>query len=86
MRLDQWLWAVRVFKSRTLAAEAIKARRILVDGVAGKPASEARAGEIITIVFPDRERMLRVIGTPPARVGAKLIAQFAEEMQPPRLG
>lgn len=83
MRLDQWLWAVRVFKSRSLAVEAIKAGHVKVEGEGIKPAREARPGEIVTARTGVFTRTLRVIGTPPSRVAAKLVAQFAEELTPP---
>jgi ribosome-associated heat shock protein Hsp15 len=83
MRLDQWLWAVRVFKTRSRATEAIKAGRVKMNGAAVKSASEARPGAIVTARIDVITRTLRVIGAPPSRVGAKLIAQFAEELTPP---
>jgi ribosome-associated heat shock protein Hsp15 len=83
MRLDQWLWAVRVFKTRSRATEAIKAGRVKMNGAAVKPASEVRPGAIITARIDLVTRTLRVIGAPPSRVGAKLVPQFAEELTPP---
>jgi ribosomal 50S subunit-recycling heat shock protein len=80
MRLDQWLWAVRVFKSRTLAADVIKAGRASVNGQPCKPAHEVRAGELVVVRIDwERERTLRVLAAPPSRVGAKRVAEFAEE-------
>ena len=83
MRLDQWLWAVRVFKTRSRATAAIKAGRVKINDAAVKPASEARPGAIVTARIDLVTHTLRVIGAPPARVGAKLVAQFAEELTPP---
>ena len=83
MRLDQWLWAVRVFKSRSLAVEAIKAGHVKVNAANSKPAHEAQPGEVVTARLGVFTRTLRVIGAPPARVAAKLVAQFAEELTPP---
>ncbi|MEA3211242.1 MAG: ribosome-associated heat shock protein Hsp15 [Chthoniobacter sp.] len=83
MRLDQWLWAVRVYKSRTLAAEAIKAGRVEVDGRKSKPAHEARGGELVQARVGIMTRTLRVLDAPPARIGAKLVPNFAEDLTPP---
>ena len=84
MRLDQWLWAVRVFKTRSISADAIKNGRVQVNGAAMKPAHEVRAGELIAVRMDHGAvawtRTLRVIGAPPSRVGAKLVAQFAEDL------
>jgi ribosome-associated heat shock protein Hsp15 len=83
MRLDQWLWAVRLFKSRSLAAEAIKGGRAKVNGAATKPAHEARPGEIVTITYFSITRTARVLGAPRSRVAAKLVAEYAEDLTPP---
>ena len=83
MRLDQWLWAVRLFKSRALAAAAIRGGHAKVNGAATKAAREVRAGEIVTVRIGVCTRTLRVLSAPPSRVGAKLVGQFAEELTPP---
>lgn len=83
MRLDQWLWAVRVYKSRTLAADAIKAGHARVDGERVKPALEAKPGQLVTARIGIMTRTLRVIAAPPSRVAAKLVPQFAEDLTPP---
>ena len=83
MRLDQWLWAVRVFKTRTLAVAAIKAGHAKVNGANTKPAHEARAGETVTVRIGVITRTLRVIGAPASRVAGKLVAEFAEDLTPP---
>ncbi len=82
MRLDQWLWAVRVFKTRVLAVEAIKARQVKVNGAETKPAHEARGGELVTARVGVMTRTLRVLNAPDSRVAAKLVAQFAEDLTP----
>ena len=83
MRLDQWLWAVRVFKTRSLAADAIKAGHVHVNGQPCKPSREARAGETVVAQVGILTRTVRVIAAPPSRMGAKLVAQFAEDLTPP---
>lgn len=83
MRLDQWLWAVRVYKTRTNAADAIKAAHVTVNGLAAKPAREVKPADLIIARVGDLTRTVRVIEMPPARVGAKLVAQFAEDLTPP---
>ena len=83
MRLDQWLWAVRIFKSRSLSAEAIKGGRVKVNGAATKPAHEAKPGELVVARIDMLTRTVRVIGAPPSRVGAKLVPLYAEELTPP---
>jgi ribosome-associated heat shock protein Hsp15 len=82
MRLDQWLWAVRVYKSRTNAADAIKAGHVTINGQAPKPSRDVRVGETIAAAVGHLTRTVKVIALPPSRVGAKLVAQFAEDLTP----
>lgn len=87
MRLDQWLWAVRVYKTRSIAANAIKAGQVQVDGRDQKPAHEVRAGETVASRMDQGAaawtRTLRVLDAPTSRVGAKLVPQYAEDLTPP---
>jgi len=83
MRLDQWLWAVRVYKSRSLAADAIKGGHVKVNGERSKPAHEPKPGEIITARVGIMTRTVRFLASPTSRVGAKLVAGFAEDLTPP---
>ena len=83
MRLDQWLWAVRVFKTRSLSADAIKGGHVRVNDAPCKPSHEVRAGEIVVARAGIITRTVRVIADPPSRVAAKLAAQFAEDLTPP---
>lgn len=83
MRLDQWLWAVRLYKSRTLAADAIKGGHVKVGGEAAKPAHTVKPGEVITARIDVLTRTLRVTGAPKSRVSAKLVPEFAEDLTPP---
>jgi ribosome-associated heat shock protein Hsp15 len=83
MRLDQWLWAVRVYKSRTLAATAIKVGRVKVNGERSKPAYEPKLGDLITARVGIMTLTVRHLAAPKTRVGAKLVAGFAEDLTPP---
>ena len=83
MRLDQWLWAVRVFKTRSLASSAIKAGHVRVNDVAAKPSREVHPGDLIIAKVGVQTRTVRAIDAPPSRVGGKLVPQFAEDLTPP---
>ena len=83
MRLDLWLWAVRVFKTRALAAAAIKAGQVKVNGLQAKPAREVHPGETVIARVGPVTRTVRTLGAPESRVGAKLVPQFAEDLTPP---
>ena len=75
--------AVRVFKTRTSAAAAIKAGHVRINDEPCKPAREAHAGDVIVARVGIRTRTVRVIAAPPSRVGAKLVPQFSEDLTPP---
>ncbi len=81
-RLDKWLWAVRLFKTRSLAAAAIRAGSVAINELPAKPAREVRAGETVTVQQGLVRRTLRVVGTPNSRVGAKLVAEFCTDLTP----
>lgn len=83
MRIDQWLWTVRVYKSRTLAAEGIKSGKVHVNGQMVKASHEVRTGELVTALIGPVQKTLRVVGIPESRVGAKLVPEFAEDLTPP---
>ena len=80
MRVDQWLWAIRVFKSRARAAAEIKAGSVRLNGTTCKPAHEVRPGQTVTVGFSGRIRHWTVLGIPPGRVGAKLVPEYALEL------
>jgi ribosome-associated heat shock protein Hsp15 len=82
-RIDKWLWAVRLFKTRTLAADACRAGEVLIAGQRTKPAREVHAGEIISAKAHGVQRTVKVLAVPRSRVGAKLVADFLEDLTPP---
>jgi ribosome-associated heat shock protein Hsp15 len=82
-RLDKWLWAVRVFKTRSLAGDACRAGGVAVNEKPAKPARDVRAGEIVTVRLGLGLRTLRVEGVPRSRVGAKLLPGYCTELTPP---
>ncbi len=81
-RVDRWLWAVRLFKSRALAADACRAGSVNIGESAAKPSREVHAGERITVRQGVILRTLRVLGVPRSRVGAKLVPTFCEDLTP----
>ncbi len=82
-RLDKWLWAVRLFKTRSLATDACRAGSVTVNGQPAKPAREVRPGEVVVVRQGLIRRTLHVLAVPPSRVGAGLIAAFCDERTPP---
>jgi ribosome-associated heat shock protein Hsp15 len=83
VRIDKWLWAVRLYKTRTLAAEACKAGHVLVDDRHVKPAREVHVGEIIKAQTGEILRTVRVTGLIERRVSAPMARENAEDLTPP---
>lgn len=83
LRLDKWLWAVRVFKTRSLATDACRAGSVQINQEPAKPAREVRVGEEIAVRQGIVTRTLRVVGLPRSRVGPKLVADFCTDLTPP---
>jgi ribosome-associated heat shock protein Hsp15 len=82
IRIDKWLWAVRVFKTRTQAADACRAGKIRIDGQVVKASRDIRAGDMIEVSSGPIVRKIEVIEPIKNRVGAKLVAQFAIDLTP----
>jgi ribosome-associated heat shock protein Hsp15 len=82
-RLDKWLWAVRIFKTRSLASDACRAGSVAVNEIPAKPARDVHPGETITVKQGLVLRTLRVVDVPKSRVGAKLVATFCTDLTPP---
>lgn len=81
-RLDKWLWAVRVFKTRTEATAQCRNGRVQVNGLDAKPGRDVHAGEVVTARVGIVTRTLKVIGVPRSRVGAKQLPEFLEDLTP----
>ena len=83
VRIDKWLWAVRLFKTRSLATEECKKGRITIDGVSVKPSRIPKPGDIIKVRKNPVTYSYKVISITGKRVGAKLVAEFALDITPP---
>ncbi len=81
-RIDKWLWAVRLFKTRSLAAEAVKAGKVKVNGEAVKPAFEVYPGIVVTIPRGVIKYQYRVIHAIEKRVSAPLVKEHCEDITP----
>lgn len=82
LRIDKYLWAVRIFKTRTLATEACKAGKIKLGGQNVKPSHEVKPGEIYQISKGIERKMIRVTGIPENRMDAKSVVNFFDDETP----
>lgn len=83
VRIDKWLWAVRIFKTRTIAADACKKGRVLLDYVAVKPSRMIRVGDVVQVRKPPIVFSFKVLDLSEKRMSAKLVPQFLENVTPP---
>jgi ribosome-associated heat shock protein Hsp15 len=82
VRIDKYLWAVRLFKTRTLATEACKKGRVTVDDMPAKPSRGISAGDIIEVKKMPVVYSYRVVDPIEKRVGAKIVEKFVEDITP----
>ena len=81
-RLDKYLWAIRVFKTRTDATDACKGGKVKVGGVNAKPSKEVKPGEIIQVHKGTVFYTYKVLKPLHNRVGASLVDEYAENLTP----
>lgn len=79
-RIDKWLWAARIFKTRTIAADACKNGRITIGGVNVKPSHMVKVGETVNVRKPPVTYSFKILKTIEQRVGAKLLAEVYENV------
>lgn len=82
-RLDKWLWAARIYKTRTLAADACKNGRITINGALAKPSRMVKEGDEIGVKKSPVTYTFRVKQAIEKRVGAKLLPDVLENITPP---
>ena len=82
VRIDKFLWAVRLFKTRTLAASACKMGRILINGNNIKPSAKLDGDETLTVRKPPVTYTYKIKDITENRVGAKLVGNFLEDITP----
>lgn len=82
VRVDKWLWSVRVFKTRSIAADACRKNRVSINGTLVKASRTVRVGDIVSVRKPPVEFSFRVLQAISSRVGAKLVPEMMENVTP----
>lgn len=82
MRIDKYLWCIRLFKTRSIATEACKKGHIKIDGSNLKPSKDIFGNEEITIRKNQINYKIKVLDIPPNRVGAKLVDLYRKDLTP----
>jgi Ribosome-associated heat shock protein implicated in the recycling of the 50S subunit (S4 paralog) len=82
-RIDKWLWAARIFKTRTIAAEACKKGRVTINNMQVKPARMIKEGDVIQVKKPPITYSFKVLQAIEKRVGAKFLPEVMENITAP---
>jgi ribosome-associated heat shock protein Hsp15 len=83
-RIDKWLWAARIFKTRSIAADACKNGRVTINGMNVKPSRPIKVGEVVNVRKPPVTYSFRVLQCIEQRVGAKLLPDIYENVTDPK--
>ncbi len=82
LRIDKFLWAVRIYKTRSLATDACNGNKVKIGGKSIKPSRNIKVGEIITVTQRYITRTYKVLALREKRVSAKIVSQFIEDLTP----
>jgi ribosome-associated heat shock protein Hsp15 len=83
VRIDKWLWAVRIYKTRTVAADAVKMNRVTVGGAWVKPSYDVKPGDVVGVRKGHVTFRFRVLELVTGRQPAREVARYAENITPP---
>lgn len=82
VRIDKWLWAMRIFKTRTIATDACKKGRVSVGNAIAKPSRTIKIGDIVQVRKPPVTYSFKVLALTENRLGAKLVPEYMENVTP----
>lgn len=83
VRVDKWLWAVRIFKSRTIAVDTCKKNRVMIDNISVKASRTLKVGDVVQVKKPPVVFSFKVLKLADKRMGAKLVPEFMENVTTP---
>jgi ribosome-associated heat shock protein Hsp15 len=83
VRLDKWLWAVRVFRTRGLACDACRHGHVTISGQPAKPSRHVAVNEVVVVLKDGLTRQFKVLQLLDHRVGAPKAAEYAEDQTAP---
>ena len=82
MRIDKYLWCIRIFKTRSIATTACKKGQVKIDSKSVKPSRDIFGGELIVIRKNQINYQIKALALPESRVGAKLVDQYKKDVTP----
>ena len=83
VRIDKWMWATRIFKTRTIAADACKKNRVMIGGVNMQPSRMVKVGDVIQVRKPPITYSFEVLALTDRRMGAKLVSNYLKNVTTP---
>lgn len=83
VRIDKWMWATRIFKTRTIAADACKKNRVMIGGINMKPSRMVKVGDVIQVRKPPITYSFEVLALTDRRMGAKLVPNYLKNVTTP---
>lgn len=83
VRIDKWMWATRIFKTRTIAVEACKKGRVMINNVTVKPSRMIKKNDVLQVRKPPIVYSFRVLDLTDKRMGAKLVENFLQNVTTP---
>jgi ribosome-associated heat shock protein Hsp15 len=82
IRIDKFLWTVRIYKTRNIAADECRKGRVIINNIPVKPSRTVESGEIITVRKPPVHYKYKIIGITANRLPAKLVSQYIDDITP----
>ncbi len=82
VRVDKWIWAMRIFKTRTIATDACKKGRVSINDTIAKPSRMLKVGDVVKVRKPPVTYSFRVKALTENRLGAKLVPEYLENITP----
>ena len=82
MRIDKYLWCVRLYKTRSLATKAVKEGKVFVNSKEAKPSKDLELGQKVSIKIAPTFRIFEILDFPKSRVGSKLTSEYIREITP----
>ncbi|MCL2290360.1 MAG: RNA-binding S4 domain-containing protein [Bacteroidetes bacterium] len=82
IRIDKWLWSVRLFKTRSMATDACNAGKIKMNGTNLKPSKEVKTDEVYNVKIGQLDKTVQVIDAPKSRVNAALVPNYYVDLTP----
>jgi ribosome-associated heat shock protein Hsp15 len=83
LRIDKWLWAMRLFKTRTIASDICKRGKVIVNNTPAKSSREVKVGDTVVIDYKTYKKTVKILQLSENRLSAKLVSEYYEDLTLP---